>query len=480
MNLAIEDRWPPSKSGNWMDRHNPANSTDLVSRAPAMDADDVQFALERAVEGVAAQRALTRHERGQALIAAALLIRENSEDLAKLITRENGKTLAESRIEVGFTATAFEYFGHLARHPIGSVLSDRRQDSTAWTQWEPLGVVAIITPWNDPLATPARKIAPALLTGNSVLFKPAKETPLSSLQLTAALHDSGVPEKALNLLLGPSSEVSGPLLDSEEVRAISFTGSTAVGLELDRSLAGKTTRLQTEMGGKNATYVHADADVDLAVSTILGSACGQSGQRCTATSRVIAHASVEAELVGRLTKAADDIKLGPGLEEGVDMGPLVSAEHLESVLAAIETATNEGATIATGGSRVETNGLDRGFFIAPTVLTGVRRETTIWREEVFAPVLSVSTASTLDEGIALTNDSAYGLSSSIFTTDLGVAHEFIDSVDTGQVAVNLPTGSWDIHMPFGGFKSSGSSFKENSTEGLRFYSRLKSVAMKYK
>jgi alpha-ketoglutaric semialdehyde dehydrogenase len=388
-----------------------------------------------------------------------------------------GKTLAEATAEVQASAAFLEYYGGLARSAAGELLADRRAQVMSFTRREPLGVVALITPWNDPLLTPARKMAPALLAGNAVVLKPAPQTPLAALQLSCALYDAGLPDGVLNVVSGRTPAVAPALLEHLGVAAYSFTGSTEVGLALGRALGGRNVRLQTEMGGKNAVLVLPDADLDAAADAVVAAGFGQAGQRCTATSRVVVHADVHDGLLARLVERAEGLRLGSGQAPGTDMGPLVSEQHCNDVLAAIDKARGQGARVATGGRRAEDPDLARGWFVLPTVLADVTPDMAIWSDEVFGPVLAVTSVDSFEAGVRAVNDSRYGLAAGIFTTDLATAHRFADAVDVGQVAVNLPTTGWDVHVPFGGFGDSGSAFKEHGLEGLRFYTRVKSVAL---
>lgn len=473
----VGGRWVGARSGELQARYDPADTSQLVARSPAMDPDDVAAALDHAASAAVGWARTNIIDRGQILVAAGALVRERADQIAADITKENGKTLAESRMEVVFAAGCFEYFGSLSRDPLGSVLGERRPGVQAWYKSEPLGVVVLITPWNDPVATPTRKLAPALLAGNAVVFKPGTETPMSTNHLCRALHDAGLPPGVLNAVTGRSSVIGPVLLGDARVQAVSFTGSTPVGLALSRSLGGTTTRLQAEMGGKNAALVLEDADIEGAVDTIVGSACGQAGQRCTATSRLVVQSSVAEQVKELLVQRFTSMRVGPGNQEGVTMGPLATGDQLRTVLDAVDLARSAGATIACGGQRLVEDGLDRGYFVAPAVVTDVSTDMQMWREEIFGPVLAVITAESFDEGVRLVNDSQYGLTASVFTRSLRAAHQFADEVETGQVAINLPSGGWDFHVPFGGAKESGSAFKENGAEGLRFYTRVKSIAM---
>ncbi len=474
----VGGQWITAKSGRWFERRNPAATSEVVGRFPSMGSEDAAIAIDAATQCFPEWKSVGLLARSQILLKTAEILRSRSEEIAHDITCENGKTLAEARGEAQAAATYFEYFGSLARTSQGDVLADRRGGVRAWTQREPLGVVVLISPWNDPVVTPARKLAPSLLCGNTVVLKPAAETPVSAHHLARALDEAGAPPGAVNVVTGPAEELGPALLNAEPIRAVSFTGSTAVGLMLSRLLAGRPIRLQTEMGGKNAVLVLPDADLDLAADTIASAGCGQGGQRCTATSRVVVHAVVADALGERLADRLGSLRVGRGDRKDVQMGPMVTQRHLDSVLHAVESA-RASATRIIGGQRLTGAGYDDGYFLSPALVVDAHPRAAIWHEEIFGPVLSMVSVSSYEKGVRLVNESRYGLSAGIFTADLGAAHRFIEDVETGQVAVNLPTTGWDVHVPFGGFKESGSPFKENGVSGLDFYSRRKSITVRY-
>jgi len=467
---------PPQ--GGWLDVANPARASEIVARVAATTAVEIDRAIEAAATGFEVWRRVSPGARGAVLAGAASWLREHAEEVASLVSAEMGKTLPEARAETARSADFFDYYGSLSRLPEGDRLADGRPGVEAHVRVEPVGMVVAITPWNDPLLTPARKLAPALFAGNAVLIKPATETPVSSLLLARALHEAGLPPGVLNTVTGRAADVISPLCEDKRVDAVTFTGSTEVGLDLQRRLAGRNVRLQTEMGGKNPSVVLADADLDLAAATIAAAAFGQAGQRCTATSRVIVADEVVRPLLDRLVAKAGGIVVGPGDDEATTMGPLVSERQLRSVLGDVERALEQGAERVFGEGRLQQTPLDQGWFVSPVILAAVTRDMDIWNQEVFGPVLAVSTVSSLAEAIDAANDSPYGLAAALFTDSVDASTRFIDSVEAGQVAVNLPTSGWDVHMPFGGWKLSGSGFKEQGLEGLRFYTRVKTVAVK--
>ncbi len=474
----VAGEWVDARTGEVLRDINPADTSEVVAVFPSMGAEDVQRAVDAAAEAFPAWKALTPVARGAILRRAAELIRERAESIARDLTREMGKTLKEARGEVTRTSYFFDYYSAYGRLPIGDHLPDERDGVFTFTVREPLGVIVVIAPWNDPALTPARKLAPALIMGNTVVLKPATLTPLSAWHLIRALHDAGMPRGVVNMVTGPARAVGESLVSHPAVRGITFTGSTGVGLDLQAKVAGRNIRVQTEMGGKNALVVLKDADPKLAAELAASAGFGQSGQRCTATSRVVVESAIRDAFVEEFVRATRRIRVGPGLDEATTMGPVVDSSQLETVLHAVEAGRREGAVIQQGGERLRGDGYDRGYFVAPTILTQVSPQMQVAQEEIFGPVVAVMSAADVNEAIAIVNGTRYGLSSAVVTSSLASAHAFARGVETGCVAVNLPTVGWDVHVPFGGFKDSGSAFKEHGREGLQFYTRVKSVAMR--
>ena len=453
----------------------PADVRSVVGEAPAMTAGDVAAAYARARAGFEAWRHTGALDRGAVLSRCADLIRARADDGAVTLVRENGKTLAEARVEVTKTADFLDYYASFARQPWGEILADARPGTSTTVRVEPVGVVLAICPWNDPLITPARKLGPALIAGNAVLLKAASQTPGIAIWAAGLLAEAGLPDGVVQVITGRNAEISGALL--AEPDAVTFTGSNEVGGYLRRALANRNVRLQTELGGKNVSVVLADADLELAAATVASAAFAQAGQRCTATSRLIVEASVAAELTGKLTAKVAEIVVGPGLDPASTMGPLSYAAHRDGVLAHIERARKEGAEVIAGGGRPAAEELTYGCYVEPTLIT-VTPGQSLWRDEVFGPVLAITTATGFEDAVRLANDTVYGLSAAVFTTSLTSASTFIDLAEAGQVAVNLPTAGWDVHHPFGGFRDSGSPFKEQGAPGLRFYTRIKTTAVR--
>lgn len=460
-----------------IDVTNPADSDQLVGRVPAMTARDISAVYDAAVTGARTWRQTGVLARGEILRAAAAKIRDESEVLAPLIVREMGKTLAEARVEVRKTADFFDYYAGQARLPFGELLADGRPGTSVRVIHEPLGVVLLITPWNDPLLTPARKMGPALLAGNAVIIKPATVAPLIVLELARIFNEVGLPAGVLGTATGRGRDIGDILLESKALKAVSFTGSTAVGLELQKQLAGRPVRVQTEMGGKNAVAVLADANLAVAAKEIVSGAFAQAGQRCTATSRVVVVREVADQLITAIREQMSALKVGAGDAEGVTLGPVVSSAARAEIIDHIERALGESAELLEGGAHAPEGMSERGAFVSPTLLK-ITQDQAIWREEVFGPVLGILEVDNEQQAVEAVNDSTYGLAAAVFTNDLGAAERFIAQAETGQVSVNHPTTGWDVHHPFGGFGYSGSPFKEQGLDALQFYTRTKTVAVR--
>jgi aldehyde dehydrogenase (NAD+) len=441
-----------------------------------MTAAEVAAAYSLARTAFATWRRTGPLDRAAVLARCAGLIRARAEDGAVILVRENGKTLAEARVEVAKTADFLDYYASFARQPWGELLADARPGTQTSARVEPVGVVLAICPWNDPLITPARKLGPALIAGNTVLLKAASQTPMIANWLVRLLAEARLPDGVVQVITGRNAEISDALLASPD--AVTFTGSNEVGGYLRRALADRNVRLQGELGGKNVSVVLADADLDMAAATVASAAFAQAGQRCTATSRLIVEASVAPALTARLRDRVAEIVVGPGLDPATTMGPLSYAAHRDGVLEHIERAAKEGGEVIAGGARPASDALSHGCYVEPT-LVNVTPAQSLWRDEVFGPVLAITTATGFDDAVRLANDTAFGLAAAVFTTDLTSATRFLEEAEAGQVAVNLPTAGWDVHHPFGGFRESGSPFKEQGAPGLRFYTRIKTTAVRY-
>ncbi|MCS7145527.1 MAG: aldehyde dehydrogenase family protein [Aigarchaeota archaeon] len=459
---------------------NPAQTDDVVAEFPLLSREDAARAIDVAREAQAKWASTPAPERGRILVKAAQIVENEADELARLLTREEGKTLAEARTEVLRVVSVFRFFGVMGYRLRGEFMPSAEPKTHLFTIREPLGVTSIITPWNFPIAIPAWKMAPALICGNTVVFKPASYTPLIGYKLADALHRAGLPPGVLNLVTGPGSTVGAELITNQDVDAISFTGSLEVGEEIKRTAGGRNVRIQLELGGKNPSIVLDDTDMERAVEMIVRGAFGLTGQACTATSRAIVLESVADEFERRLVERVKRIRVGNGLVEGVEMGPVVGERELNKILDYIQVGLNEGAKLVLGGRKLTGPEHSKGYFVEPTIFKDVTPDMRIAQEEIFGPVLAIMRASNFDEAIELANKVEYGLAASIFTRSLPRAFEFISRIQAGVVKINKPTIGLEPHMPFGGFKkSSFGMIKEQGEAALDFYSKVKAVYLGY-
>src|SRR5215210_5487784 len=413
----INGQWVESESSRTVENINPANTDDRLGTIRQATRDEARRAVEAALEAFRDWRATPAPARGRVVARFARLLEDNQEDLARLLTREEGKTIAESRGELQRSINVAEFCAGEARRLNGETIQSELPSNFAYTLKQPLGVVACVTPWNFPVAIPVWKIAPALVAGNTVVYKPASLTPATAVRITEIFEQAGLPKGVLNLILGSGSEAGDEIIGHPAVKAVSFTGSNDVGIRLYEQVSRRGAKVQCEMGGKNPVVVLEDADLDLAVESTAQGAFGSSGQRCTATSRAVVVEDVADEFVRRITARAQNMRIGPGDDPQTEMGPSVDENQFKTVLSYIEIGREDGAQLACGGERAVGDGLDKGYFVRPAVFDHVTPEMRIAREEVFGPVLSVLRVRDFDEALTVANDSEYGLSSSIFTND---------------------------------------------------------------
>ena len=472
----VGGEWVAASDHATFETRDPAHADDVLAVFPSATAADAAQAVAAAAEAFPGWAATPAPARGAILFKAAELLTERLEDVARTLTREEGKTLAEARGEVTRARDILRYFGGEGWRVGGDVLPANTPNAALYSRREPLGVVAAITPWNFPIAIPAWKVAPALVYGDTVVLKPASAAPLTALRLVECLVDAGLPDGVLNLVAGAGSTVGAALAGDPVVRGLTFTGSHATGAGLYARATRGFARVQLEMGGKNPTVVLADADLDLAVRLVAAGGFGLTGQSCTATSRVIVEERIADRFAATLAEAAEDLSVGDGLEDGVQMGPAVSEEQLATDLEYVRIGRDEGAELLAGGGRAPGD----GHFVRPTVFDRVDVRSRLAQEEVFGPVVGIVRARDLEDAIFKANATGYGLAASVVTTDLHRALSFVDRVEAGVVKVNEPTTGLALQAPFGGFKqSSANTFKEQGPAAVDFYTRTKTVYVTY-
>jgi alpha-ketoglutaric semialdehyde dehydrogenase len=476
----IGGAWQPAQSGRSFASHNPAATRDLIAHFAASDAADVAAAVRAAEDALPAWRAMPAPKRGEIMYAFAHLMAQHKERLARAMTREMGKVLAEARGDVQEGIDIAYLMAGEGRRMFGDTTPSELPDKWAMSVRQPIGVAGIITPWNFPIAIPCWKMMPALITGNTVVFKPASDTPHCAALLVELMHEAGFPAGTVNMVTGSGDEVGMPIVENPDVNVISFTGNTATGKEIAERAARRLKRVSLELGGKNAIVVLADADLDLAVEGILWSAFGTTGQRCTACSRLVVQAEVADDLVGRLADRAGSLRLGSGLDPQTDVGPLINAGSLERVGGYVEVGSEEGGRVAAGGGRAtDGDGLAHGHFFKPTIIDGVKPMDRVAQEEIFGPVLSVIRVADYAEAATVVNQTRYGLSSSIFTRDTNTAFRAMRDFTTGIVYVNAGTIGAETHLPFGGMKQTGNGHREAGHAALDTYTEWKSIYVDY-
>lgn len=474
----IDGKWVEAKSRARFENRNPADQRLLIGTFPESGAKDVDLAVKAAQKAADAWRLTPAPKRGEIIMRAGQLIASEKESLAKLMTREMGKVLAETRGDVQEAIDMAYFIAGEGRRLLGETSTTELRDKFAMTVRQPVGVCGLITPWNFPMAIPSWKIFPALICGNTIVFKPGEDTPASAVKFVEILAKAGLPKGVLNLVHG-AGETGEAIVHHPDIKLISFTGSSDVGRLVAEHCGRSLKRCSLEMGGKNAQIVLDDADLDLALEGALWGAFGTTGQRCTATSRLYVHKKVFNTFKRRLVMQAKKIKIGNGLKPGVQMGPLINDMQRHRVSGYIGKGITEGAKLECGGKVLRRGDLKYGNFIEPTVFSGVTPEMTIIREEIFGPVVCVVPIKNMEDGIAQLNSSEYGLSSSIYTKDVNKAMKAVRDIEAGITYVNGPTIGAEVHLPFGGVKNTGNGHREAGTAVLDFYSEWKSVYMDY-
>lgn len=475
----IDGRWIEALSGRTLENRNPADRNDLIGQFPASGAGDVDGAVAAAQRAFPRWRLVPAPKRGEILYRVGDLLKKHKEEIARVETREMGKILKETRGDVQEGIDCAFYAAGEGRRLFGETTPSELPDKFAMSVRAPVGVCALITPWNFPVAIPTWKLFPALLCGNTVILKPAEDTPHSAARLIEILEAAGVPPGVVNLVQGRGEEVGAALVRHPGVKLVSFTGSAAVGREIAAICGRDLRRVSLELGGKNAQIVMEDADLELALEGALWGAFGTTGQRCTATSRLIVHREVRNRLTEMLVARAEKIKIGSGLDESVEMGPLINGAAREKVERYVAIGKSEGARLVLGGSSYDEGKCTDGFFFQPTIFDNVAPAMRIAQEEIFGPVLSIIEVNSFEEAMEVLNGTAYGLSSSIYTRDVGRAFRAMRDIEAGITYVNGPTIGAEVHLPFGGVKDTGNGHREAGTTAIDIFSEWKAIYVDY-
>jgi acyl-CoA reductase-like NAD-dependent aldehyde dehydrogenase len=475
----IGGTWRDSATGRRTKDLNPADASEIVAEAPASSAREAADACEAARDAFEGWRDTPAPVRGQILYRVQRRMEERRQELAEALTREEGKTIAESRGEVQRAINVVEFFAGEARRITGETIPSELPHNFCYTLKQPVGPVALITPWNFPIAIPIWKMAPALVSGNTVVFKPASLTPLTAALIVEIFDECGLPPGVLNLIYGGGREVGDTVVKHPAIQAVSFTGSNDVGTALYAAAAARGIKCQCEMGGKNPIVILGDADLDLAVESTVQGAFGSTGQRCTATSRAVVVESIANDFVERLDARTARLVVGNGLDPKTNVGPAVDESQLETVLSYVGAGRDEGARLVRGGTRLQDSGLDRGYFVAPAIFDRVDPGMRIAQEEIFGPVLSVIRVPDVETALKVANGVKFGLSASIYTSDVSSMYRFVDKLEAGIIHVNSPTVGGEAHIPFGGMKATGVGLREMGRVAIDFYTELKVVYVDY-
>jgi aldehyde dehydrogenase (NAD+) len=473
-NNFIDGQWVPSSRGGVFENRNPADREDLIGLFQQSAADDVDAAIAAARRAYAGWRMFPAPRRAEILYRAAQILIERKEQFARDMTREMGKVLEETRGDVQEAIDMTYFMAGEGRRQYGQTVPSELRDKFAMSIRQPLGVCSVITPWNFPMAIPSWKIIPALVCGNTVVFKPASLTPLSAVNFVRVLEEAGVPKGVVNMVTG-GPDVGTQMSTDERISVVSFTGSTAVGRLVNQNAAPGFKKVHLELGGKNVILIMDDAQLDLAVEGCVWGGFGTTGQRCTAASRVVVHEKVYDLFMDDFVKRVRALRVGNGLDDRVQMGPSVSDGQLDTVMKYVEIGRQEGAKLVTGGRRLDSGDYGRGHFHEPTIFGDVQPSMRIAQEEIFGPVVSVMRCRSLDEAIDIGNNVAYGLSASIYTRDINKAFTAMRDLYTGIFYVNAPTIGAEVHLPFGGTKATGNGHREAGTAALDVFSEWKSI-----
>jgi acyl-CoA reductase-like NAD-dependent aldehyde dehydrogenase len=475
----IDGEWVESVTGETFEDRNPADTREVVAIFQKSGKADVDAAVDAAKRAFLKWRLVPAPRRAELLYRAAEILLERKEEFSRDMTREMGKVIKETRGDVQEAIDSAYYMAGEGRRLFGPTTPSELPNKFAMAVRQPLGVCGMITPWNFPMAIPSWKLLPALVCGNTCVIKPAQDTPLSTFNLVRALTDAGVPKGVVNVVTGFGSSVGTPLTEHPEIRAISLTGSSEVGRIVGTTAAKTFKHCSLELGGKNPMIVLDDANLDLAIEGGLWGAFGTTGQRCTATSRIIVQKGVYNEFVERLVERAKTLKIGNGLDESIDMGPAINESQLTTDLKYVGIGKDEGAKLLCGGNRLDSGEYQHGWFMQPTVFGDVDRKMRIAQEEIFGPVVSVMPCDGLEDAISIANDIEYGLSSSIYTRDVNRAFQAMRDLYAGITYINAPTIGAEVHLPFGGVKATGNGHREGGIGAIDFYTEWKAVYVDY-
>lgn len=474
----IGGKWVEGSHPGIVESLNPADTRDVVARFKSASKADALKAVEAAEKAASGWAKTPAPQRGRVLAKAAEIARRRRDELAALMTREQGKILAEAKGEMDKGITLVDWYAGEGMRFMGASAPSELPGNFLYTLREPLGAVSIITPWNFPWAIPVWKTAPALVAGNAVVLKAASSVPAMAVEIVKIFEEAGLPPGVLNLVLGEPESFGNVLIEDPRLKAVSFTGSNAVG-RLVHDLCGRRgAKITCEMGGKNPAVVWNDADLDLALGGVMKGAFGSTGQRCTATSRLILGDEIYDEFMSMLLAEVKKIKVGDGMDPAVTMGPAIDAAQLKTDLDYVEIGKKE-AKLLFGGRRLSDGDLKHGYFIEPAVFEGVKPKARLWQEEIFGPILSVARAKTFEKALELANDSAFGLTSAFYGQDMTLAMKFVEGMQAGMVHLNSPTIGGEAQVPFGGMKASGVGEREMAKDGLHFFTEQKTVFVDY-
>ncbi|WP_257350349.1 alpha-ketoglutaric semialdehyde dehydrogenase GucD [Pseudalkalibacillus decolorationis] len=474
----INGEWVPSNTGEVLESRNPADADEVVGYVQKSSKKDLDDSVKAAKGALRSWKKRSSVERGQYLYKVADILESRLDEVAETMTREMGKTLPEAMGETARGVAILRYYAGEGMHKIGDVIPSTDNRALLYTTRASLGVVGVITPWNFPVAIPIWKMAPALVYGNTVVLKPASETAVTAAKVLQCFQEAGFPSGAVNMVTGPGSVIGQAIIDNKDINGITFTGSNETGKRIGQGALARGAKYQLEMGGKNPVIVLEDADIDLAVEATISGGFRSTGQKCTATSRVIVHRSIYDQFKEKLLYRIDEITIGDGMNEGIWMGPCASESQLNTILSYIQKGKEEGATLIKGGKQLTDGPFEKGYFVEPTVFEHVKPEMTIAQEEIFGPVLALMKVDSIEEALTIANDVEYGLSASIFTTNIQHMLSFVDDMEAGLIRVNAESAGVELQAPFGGMKQSSSHSREQGQAAIEFFTSIKTVFIK--